>query len=195
MKTQDQKTVRAFIAVRVPLELAAILHKKAQHRAGDLLQHKLRWMVPQQQHVTLKFLGECDDTSLEQYAHTLEHALTDMQTFDCMTGCFEFFPDAHQPRELALNMHSGQQLNTLARICERTAKECGMRRELRNFRPHVTLARFNQHHHVTHSDFFNIPSYRMNVSEIVLMKSETTEEGTRYSEMKRFSLQPLAKSA
>ncbi len=195
MNTQDQKTIRAFIAVRVPLDLAAILHKKSQHRAGDLLQHKLRWMVPQQQHVTLKFLGECDDASLEGYAHSLEQALADMQTFDCMTGCFEFFPDAHRPRALALNMHSGQQLNTLARICERTAQDCGLRRERKNFRPHVTLARFKQHHHVTHSDFFNIPSYRMNVSELVLMKSESSAEGTRYTALKSFSLQPLAKSA
>ena len=195
MNTQDQKTVRAFIAVRVPLDLAAILHKKAQHRAGDLLQHKLRWMVPQQQHVTLKFLGECDDASLEQFAHSLEQALAEMQTFDCMTGCFEFFPDAHRPRALALNMHSGQQLNTLARICESTARDCGLRRELKNFRPHVTLARFRQHHQVTHSDFLTLPSYRMNVSEIVLMKSESSADGTRYTELKSFSLQPLAKTA
>ena len=195
MKTKDQKTIRAFIAVRIPLDLAATLHKKAQHRAGDVLQHKLRWMVPQQQHITLRFLGECNEQSLEQFSSYIEESLTSIRGFDCMTGCFEFFPDAQRPRALALNMHSGQQLNALSRICEEGARLCGMRREMRNFRPHVTLARFKQHHHVTHSHFFNMPSYRMTVHEVVLMKSETTAEGAQYSVMKVFPLQPLAKSA
>ncbi|WP_252179191.1 RNA 2',3'-cyclic phosphodiesterase [Endozoicomonas sp. 4G] len=195
MKVKDQKNVRAFIAVRIPLELAATLHKKARHRAGDLLQHKLRWMVPQQQHITLRFLGECDEQSLEQFSSYIESALANVRGFDCMTGCFEFFPDAHRPRALALNIHSGQQLNALSRICEEGAQMCGMRREMRNFRPHVTLARFKQQHHVTHSHFFNMPSYRMTVNEVVLMKSETTAEGAQYSVMKVFPLQPLAKSA
>ncbi|WP_062260416.1 RNA 2',3'-cyclic phosphodiesterase [Endozoicomonas arenosclerae] len=195
MKTKDQKTIRAFIAVRIPLDLAATLHKKAQHRAGDVLQHKLRWMVPQQQHITLRFLGECDEHSLEQFSNYIEESLENVRGFDCMTGCFEFFPDAHRPRALALNIHSGQQLNALSRICEEGARMCGMRREMRNFRPHVTLARFRQHHHVTHSHFFNMPSYRMTVNEVVLMKSETTAEGAQYSVMKVFPLQPLAKTA
>lgn len=195
MKTKDHKTIRAFIAVRLPLDLAATLHKKAQHRAGDVLQHKLRWVVPQQQHITLRFLGECDEAKLENLSTYLEEALSSATAFDAMTGCFEFFPDTNRPRALALNVHSGQQLNGLARICEEGARLCGMRREMRNFRPHVTLARFKQHHHVTHSHFFNMPSFRMQVSEVCLMKSETTSEGTRYKVMKVFPLQPLAQIA
>ena len=193
--TTIEETVRAFVAVRLPLELAATLHKKAQNRAGDALAHKMRWTAPQQQHVTLHFLGECNQHQLEQYSSHLKAAFGRESAFSAMTGRYEVFPNANRPRVLALSMHSGQQLNSLARICEDAAVACGLRQELRNFRPHVTLARFKQHHHVSPRHFFNMPSFRMSICEVVLMQSETGPEGTTYRTLQTYPLQSLAQSA
>ena len=195
MTSEKQKNIRAFIAVKLPLELAAMLHKKAQHRAGDVIQRKLRWVVPQQQHITLRFLGECQQSTLDLISSHLEGALKQVQAFDSMTGCYEFLPDANRPRVLALSMHSGQQLQNLAAICEDGAVRFGLQRERRNFRPHVTLARFKQYHHVSLRQFFNMPSFRMTVTEVALMQSEMTREGTRYKTLKSYPLQPVAISA
>lgn len=195
MTREKQNTIRAFVAVRLPLELAATLHKKARNRAGGTLVNKMRWVPPQQQHVTLHFLGECTEEQISRYSHYLESAFTNALAFTGMTGRYEVFPDANRPRVLALSMHSGQQLNNLARICEEGAVACGLRQELRNFRPHVTLARFRQHHHVSPRHFFNMPSFRMSISEVVLMQSESGREGTTYRTLKTFPLQSLAQSA
>ncbi|MET4693555.1 RNA 2',3'-cyclic phosphodiesterase [Endozoicomonas lisbonensis] len=191
----SKETVRAFVAVKLPLELAAMLHKKAQNRAGDALVHKMRWAAPQQQHITLHFLGECTHEQLKQYSAQLESAFSGEHAFSAMTGRYEIFPDANRPRVLALSMHSGQQLNSLARICEEAAASCGLRQELRNFRPHVTLARFKQHHHVSPRHFFNMPSFRMSICEVVLMQSETGSGGTTYRTLQTFPLRSLAQSA
>ncbi|KEQ13818.1 hypothetical protein GZ77_16240 [Endozoicomonas montiporae] len=193
--TSTGETIRAFVAVRLPLELAATLHKKAQNRAGDSLVHKMRWIAPQQQHITLHFLGECHQKQLEQYSKHLKSAFDRESAFSAMTGRYEVFPDANRPRVLALSMHSGQQLNSLARICEEAAVSCGLRQELRNFRPHVTLARFKQHHHVSPRHFFNMPSFRMSICEVVLMQSGTGPEGTTYRTLQTYPLQSLAQSA
>ncbi len=186
---------RAFIAIKLPLDLAATLHKKAIHRAGESLSDDLRWVVPQKQHLTLRYLGESTSEQLEELIRLLEVQLTGTTVFDSMTGCFDFFPDASRPRVLALDMHSGQELKKLARMCESIAVDCGFKREGRNFRPHVTLGRFKKHSHVTHSHFFNMSSFKMTVHEILLMKSERTSEGTRYKTMHVIPLQPLAISA
>ena len=196
MKTKDQKTIRAFIAVRLPLDPSCDTAQKST-APSPVMSFSINCVGWYHSSNTLpcSFLGECDEQSLSKLSAFIEESLAGIRSFDCMTGCFEFFPDAHRPRALALNIHSGQQLNALSRICEEGARLCGMRREMRNFRPHVTLARFKQHHHVTHSHFFNMPSYRMTVNEVVLMKSETTAEGTQYKVLNVFPLQPLAKTA
>ena len=193
--TASKETVRAFVAVKLPLELAAMLHKKAQNRAGDALVHKMRWVAPQQQHITLHFLGECTHEQLQQYSAYLESAFSSEHAFSAMTGRYEVFPSTNRPRVLALSMHSGQQLNSLARICEKAAAACGLRQESRNFRPHVTLARFKQHHHVSPRHFFHIPSFHMSICEVVLMQSETGSDGTTYRTLQTFPLQSLAQSA
>ena len=195
MTRQLHNAIRAFIAVKLPLELAATLHKKARHRAGDALVHKMRWVAPQQQHITIHFLGECTPEQLERYSAYLEHEFACVNVFDGMTGRYELFPDANCPRVLVLRMHSGQQLNQLARICEGGALECGLRQEPRNIQPHVTLARFKQHHHISPRHFFNMPSFRMNVFEVALMQSETGPEGATYRTLKSFPLQSLAQTA
>ncbi|WP_257285296.1 RNA 2',3'-cyclic phosphodiesterase [Endozoicomonas sp. SESOKO1] len=187
--------VRAFLAVKLPLELAATLHKKAIHRAGEGHVHDLRWVAPQQQHITLKFLGNSYPHQLQQLIGNLENDLADYHTFDSMTGCFRFFPNGRIPRVLALEMHSGQELKRLADICERAAVQSGFSAETRSFRPHVTLGRFKHPQHATHSQYFNLPSYRMTVGEVVLLESESTSIGTRYKSLQAFPLLPLAISA
>ncbi|MGI2025914.1 RNA 2',3'-cyclic phosphodiesterase [Endozoicomonas acroporae] len=187
--------VRAFLAVKLPLELAATLHKKAIHRAGEGHVHDLRWVAPQQQHVTLKFLGNSSPQQLQQLISNLENDLADYHTFDSMTGCFRFFPNGRNPRVLALEMHSGQELKRLADICEQAAVQSGFSAETRNFRPHVTLGRFKRPRYVTHSQYFNLPSFRMTVGEVVLLESESTAMGTRYKSLHAFPLLPLAISA
>ena len=187
--------VRTFLAVRLPLELAATLHKKALHRAGEDHINDVHWVVPQQQHITLKFLGNSDPNQLTQLVDYLEQDLAGCSVFDSMTGCFRFFPDGHRPRVLALDMHSGQELKRLASVCEGAALQSGFQADRRSFQPHVTLGRFKSPRHVNHSHFFNLPSFRMTVAEVVLFQSESTPDGTKYKTLHVFPLRPLAISA
>ena len=172
--------------------MAATLNKKVRHRAGESLAEQLSWVAPQQQHITLRFLGS---SSVEQLDHMIEQLTSELegeQTFDCMTGRFEFYPNTRHPRALALSMHSGQELKRLASVCENVAVSCGYPKELRNFRPHVTQARFHDHQHVTHSHFFSLPSFRMTAYEVVLMQSDQKSGVTHYKTLHTFPLQPIA---
>lgn len=181
--------IRAFLAVQLPLELAATLHKKAIHRVGEDHAQALRWVAPQQQHITLKFLGNSQRQPLHKLINSLESDLADYHAFDSMTGCFRLFPNGRQPRVLALEMHSGRELQRLTTVCEQAAIQSGFNPETRQFHPHVTLARFKCHRHVTHQHFFNLASFSMKVREVVLLASETDSTGTHYKTLHVFPLQ------
>ena len=194
-KGTDNHSTRAFLAIRLPLNMAAMLNKKARHRAGAGIADEVRWTAPQQQHITLRFLGNSRPDQLKTLIARLEDILPGNEAFDCMTGRFEFFPSARKPRVLALEIHSGQELKRMAAICEDAAVASGFSAESRYFRPHVTVGRFRKHCHVTHSRFFNLGSYRMTVGEILLMKSTPGPDGSEYEVLHSFPLQPLAKTA
>lgn len=187
-------TSRVFLAVRLPLVMAATLNKKARHRAGELVDD-LRWVAPQQQHITLRFLGNISPEQLELLIARFEEALCGNHVFDSLTGHFELFPNGRHPKVLALGMHSGQELKRLAAVCEQVAVDCGLPREPRYYKPHVTLGRFKGQHHVTHSHFYNLPSSRMTVDEIHLIKSIPNANGTQYKTLHVFPLQSMAQTA
>ena len=185
---------RVFLAIRLPLAMAATLNKKARHRAG-LLVDDLRWVAPQQQHITLRFLGNITREQLKLLTARFDEVLCNNFTFDCLTGRFELFPNARHPRVLALGMHSGQELKRLAAICEQVAVDCCLPKEPRYYKPHVTLARFKEHQHVTHSHFYNLPSSRMTVNEIHLIESIPHADGNEYKTLHVFPLESMAKIA
>ena len=187
-------TSRVFLAIRLPLSMAATLNKKARHRAGEL-EEDLRWVGPQQQHITLRYLGNITPEQLNLLTVRFEEVLRDNFSFDCLTGHFELFPNARHPRVLALGMHSGQELKRLAAVCEEVAVDCGLPREPRYYKPHVTLGRFKGHKHVTHSHFYNLPSSRMTVDEIQLIESIPQADGNEYRTLHVFPLQSMAQSA
>lgn len=193
-KGHSHNASRFFLAIRLPLAMAATLNKKTRHRAGQL-EEDLRWVAPQQQHITLRFLGNLTRDQLEQLITRFEEVLCDNLHFDCLSGHFELFPNARNPRVLAIGMHSGQELKRLAGLCEQVALECGLPREPRYYKPHVTLARFKRHQHVTHSHFYNLPSTRMTVDEIQLIESIPHADGNEYKTLHVFPLQAMAQTA
>ena len=184
-------TSRVFLAIRLPLATAAMLNKKARHRAGELIDN-LRWVAPQQQHITLRFLGNVSPGQLELLTARFEEALRRNHAFDCLTGHFELFPNARHPRVLALGMHSGQELKRLASVCEQVAVESGFPKEPRYYRPHVTLGRFKECKQVTYSHFYNMSSCRMTVDEIHLIESIPHADGHKYKTLHVFPLQSMA---
>ena len=121
------------MAVRPPHEQALTLHQQvARHFAND---ESLRLMVPEQLHITLRFLGN-------SYRQQLDQIVT---AFAVSTGHLTIFPNRRRPRVLALEIKGGQTLERLVDMCEQVAVQCGFAAETRCFRGHITLGRFRRH--------------------------------------------------
>ena len=189
MKAGNSGKVRAFIAYRLPLDVSAALYKKARHHVGEDLVETLRWVAPQDYHLTLRFLGSCTEDQLQQISHGLHEALQDVDGFRCMTGEVNYFPSTNHPRVMALMVHSGKVMERLYTLCDELAVSVGIPSQSRHFRPHVTLARFPSDMQRLSMSVWRLPGFHLTVRDIALIRSDLTPEGARYSVMETFPLE------
>ena len=126
---------RLFTALELPGEVAERL-------AG--LRGKLegaRWVDPENFHITLRFIGDVDDTLANDFADQL--ARINGQPFElALDGLGSF--GGRSPRSLWAGVAPSETLTGLQRSHERAAVAVGLAPEQRNFKPHVTLARIRR---------------------------------------------------
>lgn len=129
--------VRAFVALPLPPghrnALAAYLEACAGQAPG------LRWVLPENLHLTLRFLGATGPERLE--ALRAELAGVRLPGFELALGGLGTFGGS-RPRVVWLGLASGEeQARRLADAVEAACLASGAEPEERPFRPHLTLAR------------------------------------------------------
>jgi 2'-5' RNA ligase len=98
-----------------------------------------RWVTPESLHVTLKFIGEQPDRSVDQIQLAL-HSVAASTTQIHFRG-YGFFPTAKSARVFWIGMDAGPQLAALAATIDDAVAALGIPKEDRAFSPHLTLAR------------------------------------------------------
>jgi 2'-5' RNA ligase len=123
---------RLFTAIPLPPALAEELSDFALPLAGA------RWIEPQDMHLTLRFAGDVDNPTADEFHAAL--STIDEPGFALRLSGFGAF-GGQQPRTLWAGVVENPWLDTLARANERAARSAGLPPEKHSFKPHVTLAR------------------------------------------------------
>jgi 2'-5' RNA ligase len=108
---------------------------------APLADKRLRWVRPENLHVTLKFIGEVEAAKLDGIRSALTAIGLDAPVGLDFRG-LGFFPDEKYPRVLWVGLHASGNLPVLASDIDRTLEGQGIARDERAFAPHLTLARF-----------------------------------------------------
>ena len=133
--------VRAFVAIELGHHLKTAL-ADAQRRLAKAADLPVRWVRPESIHLTLQFLGDVGEESLDDITQALALAAESSQPFTIGLGEFGAFPSMKQARvlwirvtgdEAALQTIRGSIANALARV--------GFQPEDRAFQAHLTLGR------------------------------------------------------
>ncbi len=133
--------IRTFIAVDLDKTIRdrTVALQEALARSGT----EVKWVEPENLHVTLLFLGEVDDREVPAVCRVVgeqvqQHALFPMSVEKA--GCY---PNPRRPRVLWVGVGQGtQELCTLHDALEPPLLELGCyRREDRQYTPHITLGR------------------------------------------------------
>ncbi|MXY49355.1 MAG: RNA 2',3'-cyclic phosphodiesterase [Gemmatimonadetes bacterium] len=132
--------MRTFIAVEVPVS--------AKDRIAQLVNRfkttgtDIKWVEPDNIHVTLKFLGNIGTDKPAVIRDGLSAALDSAGTFDLKLGRIGAFPDMNRPRVFWVSIVEGRdELVAMQQRIETELHARGFVREERPFSPHLTIGR------------------------------------------------------
>ena len=136
--------MRLFVALEIPAavrdNLAAQINE-LRDLPAPLAEGRLRWVRPENLHVTLKFIGEVEAAKLDGIRSALT-AIGLNAPVDLDFRGLGFFPDEKYPRVLWVGLRASGNLPVLASDIDRALEGQGIARDERAFTPHLTLARF-----------------------------------------------------
>lgn len=132
--------MRLFIAIEIPENIrTAFATLLKEFRA---IAPQLKWVRPENLHVTLKFLGETDPSNLGSLQNTLSLIYSPKPVNLEFRG-LGFFPNEKRPRVFWVGMEASANLKTLAADIDQAVHRLGFRVGERPYAPHLTLARIS----------------------------------------------------
>ena len=184
--------LRTFVAVELDEEIrkglsGLITHLKAT--GADV-----KWVTPENIHVTLKFLGYIDDTQVAPVSKLIRNATASINSFAIDIKQLGAFPNTKRPRVIFVVAH--EEGNNLAAIYSRlneSLTELGIEREGREFTPHLTIGRVksvkNLKALIDVMDTLKESSCgQQMVRGVVLMQSDLKPTGPIYKKLEEFKL-------
>ena len=136
--------LRTFIAVDIPSHLQQIILQKSKPLRDALGTSLVRWVAPQNLHLTLKFLGDVSPANVEMLTQMLSTQADLVQAFDIPIHGLGAFPSSKRPRVLFVGLRAPAALEALYRGIESACARLGYKPESHDFSPHLTIGRVRQ---------------------------------------------------
>mgnify|MGYP001826328107 CR=1 FL=1 len=165
-------TVRTFIA----LELSDGLKEGILTLNEELRRRGVRasWARRPALHLTLKFLGDVEESELPEVVDAVRRASSRVSSFSFDTRSLGAVPTPARPRALWIGVEPAEGLTALHGELEGELAELGFERERRRFRPHITLGRIRDPRAESVQDLLDdlaAPKERVVVTEVRVMRS------------------------
>lgn len=185
--------VRTFIALKLDDSLhesiRKVIEKLACSKAG------VKWVVPQNVHLTLKFLGNVEEGRLPEIYAACQRAASGSKSMELEIRKLGCFPNSRRPRVVWLGIEKDSEaLRHLQKKVERELEFIGFPRENRKFRAHLTIGRVKGQQGVSKlsqliEEENNIFVGSMRADNFSVMKSRLLPDGPIYTELKAIPFQ------
>lgn len=173
--------MRLFIAIELPDDLKKTFASLRTDIPGA------RWVLPEQIHLTLAFLGDVEEPVVERLHDELSRIrFPSFELRPAGTGCF---PNRQRPRVLWVGLEPEQLLQDLAGAVRAAVLSCGIAQEERPFSPHLTLARLKNPAPHGAEHFLSVqhsPFSGFSVREFILFQSCLSSTGAQHIPLQRF---------
>lgn len=132
--------MRTFIAIELPKEIKdalAKLQEQLKSSGADV-----KWVQPQNIHLTLKFLGERDDKKVAAIGEIVEKVVKNKPVFKASIASIGAFPNINSPRVIWIGLDQGdKETKEIALELEEKIAKIGIPKEDRAFSSHITIGR------------------------------------------------------
>ncbi len=151
----------------------------------------MRWVHPQNLHVSLKYIGDWDENRLDEVVDTLERVRIPTRVRLTLAG-LGFFPHGRSPRVFWVIAENTLPLRRLAASIDARLARLGIAPEVRPYVPHVTLGRLRAECSLTemHEAIEELPTRDFgtySVDSFALYGSVLTKNGPVYRKIEEFS--------
>lgn len=180
--------IRSFVALELSDEvrgqLVVLLQRLQRTNAA------VKWVEPENLHLTLKFLGEVPEEQIEAVAETLKAIAQVTEPFSFTVKGVGGFPDLRRPRVLWVGVEAVQPLMKLQQLVEKAMEQLGFAPEERAYHPHITIGRVKAMAGMEKvreilSEYAGVKFGEVLASHLTLFRSDLSREGPTYT--------PLAK--
>ena len=187
--------MRTFIAIELPQDIKdrlsnlQVLLKKSE---ADV-----KWVEPQNIHLTLKFLGEIDEVKSVKITGIIEEIAQKEKQFRINLSSCGAFPKIEFPRVIWIAVNKGdREVKVLAEKLEEGIEKLGIPREERAFSSHITIGRVKSPVNKDKllralketENYFEGENTEFDVTKITLFKSTLGSSGPAYEPLKVINL-------
>lgn len=183
--------IRAFIAVDLAATTIANIATAIEQLKPRI--DAIRWVAPSNFHLTLKFLGDIDESRVEPIGAALGNALRPFPRCTINAKGLGVFPGLKRPRVLWVGLE-GPGLIPLATQVESALAPLGFAPDERGFIPHLTIGRWRPGDRVgkaLEQELQCWANYEFGISqadEVILFQSVLNPAGAIYTRLKVIAL-------
>jgi 2'-5' RNA ligase len=134
--------IRLFIAINLPEAVKSVLLETVAQMGQRLPDKAVRWVKPEQMHLTLRFLGDTAVSQLPDLQNQLTQLTRRHSSFRVHLNGMGAFPNRKRPRVVWAGLDGDlARLQKMQAALEDHIVALGWSREKRPFSPHITLGR------------------------------------------------------
>jgi 2'-5' RNA ligase len=191
---------RVFCAIELPESARRVLLEHVARLQAAVPGARASWARELNLHLTLKFLGEIPIASVPDFSTAASRAVAELAPFSIRLEPTGVFPEHGQPRVLWIGISdSSGKLGDLHTQLENESAKAGFECEARPFHPHLAIARLrrpdNARALATAHKQMEFNPIEIAVSELLVIRSELSSEGSRYTVVSRHALKCSAGTA
>ncbi|MCJ7615953.1 MAG: RNA 2',3'-cyclic phosphodiesterase [Desulfobacterales bacterium] len=140
LRCQMPDTIRTFIAFKLPENIILSIRKIQEDIKSYAF--KVRWVNPEKIHLTLKFLGNINDTDIEKVSESIINTVNCHAPISLAVKGAGVFPGIKSPRVIWVGITGEiEKLTSIQKDIEENLEKLGFPREKRPFKGHLTLGR------------------------------------------------------
>ena len=178
-------TIRAFIAVEIDPEtrqkISALISGLKKSNAD------VKWITEDQMHLTLKFLGNIEQSKIQEISEALKPVADNFKPFSISLSNIGGFPNLDHPKVIWLGIDKGaKELKNLAEKIESGLEKFDFRKESREFKSHLTLGRVKSSKNMLNlvkllKETGFSSETDISINELILFQSTLTPKGATYT--------------
>ena len=184
---------RLFCALEIPQQTRLRISERISTLRALVPDSRASWTREANIHLTLKFYGETLIERIPQADEAISRAVAGIESFAITIAGTGVFPRPRDPRILWIGIND--LTGTLAKLQSRLEQESerkGFAKEERQFHPHLTLTRLRSQQGArelasAHLEL-EFPPDEIHVTEVLLIRSQLSSAGSKYTTLARYPL-------